>query len=83
MTTTEDIIERLVPSQTCTCSECAVAREAAARLRALEARLSPAAVPEKLRRTQQAFPSLTLPEAIQLLGQLHDAGLDVIVRESA
>ena len=38
---------------------------------------------EKLRRTQQAFPGLTLPEAIQFLGQLHDAGLDVTVRPDA
>ena len=38
-------------------------------------------VVEKLRRTQLAFPSLTLPEAIQLLGQLHDAGLDVTLKE--
>jgi hypothetical protein len=31
--TTEDIIERLVQSETCSCSECKVAREAATLLR--------------------------------------------------
>ncbi len=37
---------------------------------------------EKLRRVQKAFPSLSVSEAIQLLGQLDDAGLDVTLKEN-